>query len=73
MNEMLCLCPALTRDDIVFCFFSKLGLSNSIIGYCLCNINNDPIKQQKYRIKLKMAESQCEALFESIFAKNKPG
>jgi hypothetical protein len=63
-------CPDLTNEDIVFCCLSQFGLDSSAICRCMGNVNTQPVNQRRYRIKKKMKERKCDALFDWIFNYN---
>jgi succinylglutamate desuccinylase len=60
-------CPKATKEDIIFCCLSKLGLDSAVICCCMGNVNKQTANQRKYRIHMKMKEVKCEDLFDSIF------
>jgi hypothetical protein len=70
IRQIRSFCPALTDEDLVFCYLAaEWDLPNSTMCYCFGNCSSLPIKQRKYRIKEKMTEAQCEAIFDCIFNK----
>ena len=60
-------CSSLTDDDVLFCCLAKSGFANTVVCRCMGSVSKQTVNQRKYRIKKKMKEAKCDALFDMIF------
>lgn len=55
-------CPGLTEEDYVYCFFSYVGLSNSIIATCMAT-SCEALRKRKSRLHGKLTEEFYSLFF----------
>jgi tetratricopeptide (TPR) repeat protein len=67
INNLRAACPALTEDEILHCCLAKLNLDTATISLCFGYTDTHSTRQRKTRIKKKMADFDCENIFDSIF------